>query len=172
MKGIITQAVRSKVFVLLSVVLLLFLLLFPFASIAGHWLGWDIYFVQGGSMEPILRPGDLILTKPTEVKHIDRGDIIVFWSESKDGNIVHRVVDVRQNLEGKEGPWFQTKGDAVRIPDQEFVYSSSGEVSTVRFYLPYVGFMLEFSEAGSFVLLLVLGVVLWRRIRESNKVPA
>lgn len=69
--------------------------------------GFRAYIVLSGSMEPVLQPGDLIVSRRAAEDQIDVGDIITFLDE--DGvTVTHRVVDYMV----KDGQkLYQTKGD-------------------------------------------------------------
>jgi signal peptidase I len=62
-------------------------------------------FCRGGSMCPLLRPGDRILFAPCRVEELKRGDVIIFLPPGKQERVVHRVVS-----KGPEG--IRTRGDA------------------------------------------------------------
>jgi signal peptidase I len=62
-------------------------------------------FCRGGSMRPLLRPGDRIRFVPCRVEEVRRGDVIIFISPGQDERIIHRV-----DSTGPEG--IRTKGDA------------------------------------------------------------
>jgi len=91
------------------------------------------YTVMGESMNPALRPGDLVIVKGEEP--IDIGDIVTV--ESGKFTYTHRVVDKL------EGDGFRLKGDANEEPDQGLVEHSQivGKVVLVfpfsYLYTPY-----------------------------------
>ncbi|MEN9942435.1 MAG: hypothetical protein RLZZ91_436 [Bacteroidota bacterium] len=55
---------------------------------------------SGYSMYPFLRKGDLLTVEPVPMETIKRGDIVVFESEEK--WIAHRVIKIRNRIEGLE----------------------------------------------------------------------
>lgn len=71
--------------------------------------GYGVANVLSGSMEPTFSKGSLLIVK--ETKDVKQGDIIVYQSGSE--LIVHRVVDVKQDL-------ITTRGDANNIADPQF----------------------------------------------------
>jgi signal peptidase len=72
--------------------------------------------VATGSMRPTLSPGDIVIWSLVRVDDVNIGDVIVFRSRVIDENIVHRVVDITSDSEGRRA--FITKGDANEYPDQ------------------------------------------------------
>jgi signal peptidase len=73
--------------------------------------------VPTGSMLPDLRPGALIPIIPTWVAGpLQRGEVIVFRTETEDRWIVHRIMG------GDAKTGFITKGDANTEPDQPLVH--------------------------------------------------
>lgn len=84
-----------------------------------RWVSWDIYTVQGASMEPTISPGSLALTRTLPTEDIGTGDIIVFpapWAqvEGKPRLIIHRLVQVVPTGEGLQG---FTEGDGNGVMD-------------------------------------------------------
>jgi signal peptidase len=89
-------------------------------------LGWahGVLYVEGGSMEPALSPGDLIVYRRIG-SDLRRGDLVVF--EHSGALVVHRVAGV---LRGGE---LRTRGDANKTLDSASVGAESvrGEVLLV-----------------------------------------
>ncbi|MFB6073159.1 MAG: signal peptidase I [Halobacterium sp.] len=86
------------------------------ALVAGQVLGYPVLFgyVETGSMEPTLEPGDGFVAVPTAIDgEIEEGDVIVFRAEEVGGGglTTHRVVDVTER-------GYITRGDANPFPDQ------------------------------------------------------
>ncbi len=70
-----------------------------------QYMGYQIYDVVSGSMEPTVPVGSIIYVKEAEPSSIKKGDIIAF--QSGESIVMHRVVD-NKIVEGT----FTTKGDA------------------------------------------------------------
>lgn len=97
-------------------------------------LGYEIYHVVSGSMEPEIPVGSVIYVEAEPPEFISEGDIIAF--HSSDSVVVHRVVD-NQLVEGK----FTTKGDANEEADMNSVpYASL--IGRVAAHYPVLGRML------------------------------
>ncbi|SFS98202.1 signal peptidase I [Halostagnicola kamekurae] len=105
----IQRRVQSGLFLLLLVLIALLLL--------GQLLGQPmLVFVETGSMEPTLEPGDGYVAVPSQFAgEIEEGDVILFEAEELGdggGLTTHRVDDITE-----EG--YITKGDANPFTDQE-----------------------------------------------------
>jgi signal peptidase len=115
--------------------------------------GWETYEVMSGSMEPTLKVGGMVVTKPEKVDDIKVGDIITFQREGGQ-TVTHRVVSITE-INGKLS--FQTKGDANQESDPEFVSPTGAKVSKVVFHAPYLGFAAQFMKS-KWAFLAVVGI--------------
>ncbi len=97
-------------------------------------LGYEMYNVSSGSMEPNLPVGSLIYVKPAVPEELSEGEIIAFWRG--DSVVTHRLVENR-SLEGD----FVTKGDANQEEDLNTV-PYANLVGVVTCHIPYLGQML------------------------------
>ncbi len=110
----------GRIFLYFFYVVLIFLIIIGIFSAVQGTVGTSFSFlvVKSGSMEPVLRVGDIIIAisvQPSEIKADPKdGDVIVFFKPPYCGDvrylIVHRAVGVTE-----EG--FITKGDANFMPD-------------------------------------------------------
>lgn len=94
-----------------------FVALLVVSVLAGQLLGQPVLltYVETGSMEPTLEPGDAFIAIPEAIAGpVERGDVIVFQATVlEDGGLTtHRVVEVRDG-------GYVTKGDANVGTDQE-----------------------------------------------------
>ena len=91
--------------------------------------------VMSGSMEPSLRPGDLLVVEGYRSRGPDVGDVVVYRSRRYGRVVVHRVVGVDESG-GKN--ILLTKGDAVKLADGEPV--EIGDVlGSVRWRIGWLG---------------------------------
>ncbi len=137
-------------FILIAIILAFLPLTFP------RVLGWEVYEVVSGSMEPAIPVGSVIYVKAASPEEIAVGDIIAF---QKNGSVItHRVAELHP--EEKE---FITKGDANRTEDlTPTPYGSL--IGKEVFHLPYAGGLMTMlsGTAGKVyaVLFAVCGVLL------------
>lgn len=127
--------------------------------------GYKMMRVLTGSMEPILNPGDLILVKSIDANKVKIDDVITF-KNSENTFVTHRVIDL--NL--KEGKiFFETKGDANNIKDEEAVFADA-LIGTLRFNLPKAGYVIDFLRRPIGLVILVLVPLLYLTIGVLKRV--
>lgn len=92
-------------------------------SIAIIWFAVGVFpiypsVIATGSMEPMIKPGDVILVrKLKDISEVQVGDVIQFRRESI--LISHRVLEIKED--DKKGISYRTKGDNNSGPDSELV---------------------------------------------------
>ena len=72
--------------------------------------------IATGSMEPMIKPGDVILIQKIKAKEIKVGDVIQFKRDNI--FITHRIIEILNTEEGKS---YRTKGDNNSAEDKELV---------------------------------------------------
>jgi len=91
-------------------------------------------------MEPRLKTGSLVITRPVEPEIIAVGDIITFRPTTVGENLItHRVIGISQS----SPRYFQTKGDANDEPDP-FTVPARNLAGRVCFSTPAVGYFTLF----------------------------
>ena len=100
-----------------------------------QFMGYEIYEVVSGSMEPNIPVGSVVYARYAEPETIEAGDVIVFRSD--DDMITHRVV--RNKVEESE---FVTKGDANANQDP-YPVAYKDVVGKVERHFPSVGRLLS-----------------------------
>lgn len=118
------------------VVLFAFSLLF----VASRALGLATFVVTGGSMEPTIHKGSLVIDEPVTADKVRLGDIITF--DHYDQTTTHRVVGVEGSA---NGTMFSTKGDANQVTDPEPL-SFPGRVGLVKLAIPGVGYAVAWMQ--------------------------
>lgn len=106
--------------------------------------------VQGTSMEPTLRSGELVILAPAHTNALKKGDVIAVRVPRSDrvtynlpATIVHRVVSVEHSANGLV---FVTKGDH-RSGNDVFTTEASNVVGRVKFAVPELGYALVFIQS-------------------------
>jgi signal peptidase len=146
--------------------------------LAPHF-GWRVDTVFSGSMEPELKVGGVVVTRPVEAEDIKVGDIITFHSPLNEELISHRVIAV-----GDEASLhFQTKGDVNEDADP-FVVPAQNVVGKVCLHIPYFGYVTQFVKTplGLLLTLCLPGLVIivmemrniWRALNaeQVEKIPS
>ncbi|MTI48859.1 signal peptidase I [Sporosalibacterium faouarense] len=117
-------------------------LLVSVVSIGIVWFSVGVFpvypsVIATGSMEPLIKPGDVILVKKVksmdDINDLKINDVIQF----ERGNILisHRVIEIIEDNEGKR---YKTKGDNNSGPDQELV-SPNDIRGKIVFVVPKIG---------------------------------
>ena len=112
-------------------------------------LGYEIYNIETGSMEPTLPIGSVAYVEGVDPRDVETDDIIAYDYEG--AIVTHRVV---QNQYFSEE--FTTKGDANENKDINPV-PYRNLIGRVRYHIPYIGplMMLCASRVGKFYLLAI-----------------
>lgn len=79
-------------------------------------LGYGIFVVVTGSMEPEIKIDDIIITKKVAQDKIEKGDDIAFYSSAQSKVITHRVIEVTER-------GYITQGLQNNVADGEILYS-------------------------------------------------
>jgi signal peptidase I len=103
-------------------------------------MGLATFVVTGGSMEPTIHKGSLVIDEPVAADKLRLGDIITF--DHYDQTTTHRIVGVEGTA---NGTMFSTKGDANQIVDPEPI-SFPGRVGLVKLSIPGVGYAVAWMQ--------------------------
>jgi len=112
---------RRGLLLVAQVLLGLFVCINVFLYVSAKWTpermpgiaGWRVLSVLTGSMEPVIRAGDMVIVAKYQVDHPQVGDVITFWQdEARSSLITHRVME---RLD--ENGYVLTKGDANQETD-------------------------------------------------------
>jgi len=119
--------------------------------------GWRVDAIFSGSMEPEIKVGSVVVTRPVEPETVRLGDIITFNSPLSETPTTHRVVSVEEGSE----LCFQTRGDANEDADPATV-PAQNVLGKVCFHVPYFGYVSQFAKTplGFMLLLCVPGLVI------------
>jgi signal peptidase len=110
--------------------------------------GWSVDTVFSGSMEPELKVGSVVVTRPVAAEEIKAGDIITFYPPASGQLTSHRVIAVADGLPVH----FLTKGDANEDADP-FVVPAENVTGKVCIHLPYFGYAAQFIKTPLGILL-------------------
>lgn len=150
---------------LLSVVVLCLPLTIP------RFLGYELYAIVSGSMEPTIPVGSVVYAREVSPQEIEAGDIVVFYGgHASDTVITHRAVENRRDTQE-----LLTKGDANQGNDM-LPISYSNIIGRVVLSIPLLGFLLPLvaEVSGKIYLVGILGAgvlfrILGSRLREQDK---
>jgi signal peptidase I len=130
----------------------LFLLCLAFVGVRVS--GLSTFVVTGGSMEPSIQKGSLVLVQPVSPSEVKVGDVITF--QQYEQTTSHRVTSISTTTLG--GRIFTTKGDAnvVADPDDK---TFAAQVGIVRAELPVAGFVVASLQAYWRLLLTLIAAI-------------
>ena len=98
----------AAVFRAVGIILLIVIIAICVPLIVPKTMGYQLYTVVSGSMEPAIPTGSLVYVKYIQPEEIQTEDVIAFYGTDADGSIVtHRVVSNSAAMGN-----FITKGDA------------------------------------------------------------
>ena len=141
-----------------------YIALFTTALLIGilYTFGYRFLYIATGSMSPALMPGDLIITRQTDVTSLAPGDIIVYDVAGR--QICHRIISISQNS------IMITKGDANTTADPAI--SDSDNLQYVCFRIPFAGYPFAFLQTKTFLAALMISVLmccfLYKAIRKKE----
>ena len=131
MSGLIKTTVAAIIVALFAVSLL-------FVGIRA--MGLATFVVTGGSMEPTIHKGSLVIDAPVTADKLRLGDVITF--DHYDQTTTHRIVGVEGSA---NGTMFSTKGDANQVTDPEPL-SFPGRVGLVKLAIPGLGYAVAWMQ--------------------------
>jgi signal peptidase len=110
--------------------------------VALRTLGMGTFVVTGGSMEPAIQKGSVVIIEPVAPSLVERGDIVTF--ERYGQLTTHRVIAV--DSRNPADPVFTTKGDANAAADPEPVHFPR-QVGLYRAAIPILGYVIAYAQA-------------------------
>ena len=144
--------------VLVAVVVILAVLL-----VGARLVGFQVFTVLSGSMEPTYHTGSLIYVKEVDYRDIEVGQVITFMLD-EDTVATHRVIEVVPDETDASVLRYRTKGDANDAEDGSLVHYKN-VIGTPVFTIPYLGYLANYIQnppgmylaisAGAILLLLV-----------------
>lgn len=139
-------------------IILILLVLMPIITQESHYVIAD----PTDSMYPQIQPGSLLFVKHIDVNQVRAGEVIVFNAPWENGTLfAHEVINITYS-NGHE--FFVTKGinnpakDPLPVPSRDLV-------GQVYFTLPYVGYVLIYSQLTAVFIIAVIGVFYFREAR-------
>ena len=138
-------------------------------------MGYNIYTVVSGSMEPSIPTGSLVYIEGAQPEDIEAGDVIAFYGARDSAAVItHRVVE-NNTLMGQ----FVTKGDANEKADVNPV-SYEEFIGKLALSIPYLGRLAQFftstsGKIGAGIVILAalflhgIGFILENRNGKGNK---
>lgn len=145
----------AKIWDSVSSVLVGLVVVFAVFLMGSRLLGFQVFNVISGSMEPTYSVGDLIYVKEVDPDAVKMGDVITFVLNEDLVVATHRVVAI-----DAESRHFYTKGDANETPDAAPVHFNN-LIGVPQFSIPLLGYVSDFIQhpPGTYITV-GLGVIL------------
>lgn len=134
------MSVLKKIWNVLSSALVALVVLCAVFLMGTRLLGFQVFTVISGSMEPTYRVGDLIYVKKVNPAEIQVGDPVTFILNEELVVATHRVVEV-----DRENQCLYTKGDANEIADHAPVHYNN-VIGVPQFRIPKLGYVSDFIQ--------------------------
>jgi signal peptidase len=152
----LTRLLRRTLDVLLVGLILLVLATMLLARGVPALTGGTTFVVGGGSMEPTIPLGAVVLAMPVSADELAVGDVVSVQVGPQKAVFTHRIA----RLIDREGAvWIETRGDANEDPDPSII-PASAVIGRVHLSIPYVGYAVKLMSTSQGVLFLVaLGVL-------------
>ena len=130
----------KKIWNIVSTALVVLMVLCAVFLMGSRLMGYQVYTVLSGSMEPEYSVGDLLYVKKVDVNTIKVDDPITFILNEDLVVATHRVVRI-----DAENQRFYTKGDVNEIEDQNPVHFNN-VIGVPQFSIPKLGYVSDFVQ--------------------------
>ena len=113
--------------------------------------GGATFVVGGGSMEPAIPMGAVVIVTPVSADQLVAGDVVSVKVGDKQAIFTHRIT----RLVDREGAiWLQTKGDANEDQDPSII-PATAVIGRVAVTMPYAGYAVRLLSTAQGVLFLL-----------------
>ncbi len=130
----------KKIWNTISTVLVGIVVIFAVFLMGSRLVGYQVFNVISGSMEPEYSVGDLIYVREVNPNDIKVGMPITFVLNEDLVVATHRVIEV-----DAENQYFYTKGDANEIADNDPVHFNN-VIGVPQFSIPLLGYVSDFIQ--------------------------
>lgn len=133
------------------------------AATVSYASGMRMFVVNSGSMEPELKTGDIVVTRPQAAYSL--GETITYQSEQS--QTTHKIVSV---VRSDTNQWFRTKGEANELEDKGLV-SPDAVIGKVVAVIPGLGMLLMLPKRAYLLLMiwLICSIVLVMELAQLQK---
>ena len=146
----------KKVWDAVSTILVTVVVIFAVFLMGSRLVGFQVFNVVSGSMEPTYSVGDLLYVQTVDPDSVKVGDVITFVLNEDLVVATHRVVEV-----DAENRHFYTKGDANDTADAAPVHFNN-LIGVPVFSIPLLGYVSNYIQnpPGTYVAIAVVAVLL------------
>lgn len=130
----------KKIWDKVTTALVALVVVFALFLMGSRLLGYQVYNVVSGSMEPTYSVGDLLYVKTVDPTTVQVGDPITFVLNEALVVATHRVVEI-----DPENQHFYTKGDANETADASPVHFNN-LIGIPKFRIPLLGYVSDYIQ--------------------------
>lgn len=146
----------KKIWDVISTLLVVLVVLFAVMLMGSRLVGYQVFNVVSGSMEPTYHVGDLLYVKTVDPDSVRVGDPITFVLNENLVVATHRVISI-----DAENRRFYTKGDANETADAAPVHFNN-LIGVPQFSIPKLGYVSDYIQnpPGMYVAIGLVAVLL------------
>lgn len=146
----------KKVWGVVSTAMVALVVLAAVFLMGSRLMGFRVFNVVSGSMEPTYSVGDMLYVKSVAPEDVKVGDVITFVLNEDLVVATHRVVRI-----DAEKQCFYTKGDANTVEDGSPVHFKN-VIGVPKFSIPKLGYVSDFVQnpPGMYIVLMLVAVLL------------
>lgn len=119
-----------------------------------NFLGYTPFIIVSGSMEPVIKTNDVIVTHKINQNDIKVGDIVSYKSSQDDVIVTHRIIEIKEE---NGQTIYVMKGDSNKSQDSEIVTYSKIQ-GKYLYSIPLVGNIVTYIKTP-LGMCMVIGVV-------------
>ena len=134
----------AKVWNAITSILVVIVIILALLLAGVRLIGFQVFTVLSGSMEPAYHTGSLIYVKEVDYRDLGEGDVITFML-NEDTVATHRIVGVVPDENDPSVVRYRTKGDANDAEDGSLVHYKNVIGSPV-FTIPYLGYVANYIQ--------------------------
>lgn len=153
---LLTRAARRTLDIVLIALILLVLATVLVARVIPAVTGGATFVVGGGSMEPAIPMGAVVIATPVAAGDLTVGDVVSVRVGEQQAIFTHRITRL---VERDGAVWLQTKGDA-NDDDDPSIIPATAVIGRVAVTLPYAGYAVRLLSTSSGVLFLLALAIL------------
>lgn len=134
------KSTLKKIWDVVSTTIVILVVLCTVFLMGSRIMGYRVFNVISGSMEPLYSVGDLIYVKEVDPYDVKEGTVITFVLNEDLVVATHRVVEI-----DTENQYFYTKGDANDTADSAPVHFNN-VIGVPKFHIPLLGYVSDFIQ--------------------------
>lgn len=143
----------------MTTVCVIIVVLLAVALVGVRLVGFQVFAVLSGSMEPAYHVGSLIYVKEVDYKELKVGDPVTFML-NENTVATHRIIEILEDENDPDTLRYFTKGDANDAPDGSSLHYKN-IIGKPVFTIPYLGYVSHYIQnpPGTYIAIAAAAVV-------------